>query len=55
MERRSFLKAAALGILTAGVARGAYATEPYFPGKADKNLFMSINRVKDPSNKIPLE
>jgi superoxide reductase len=55
MERRSFLKAAALGIVTAGVARGAYATEPYFPGKADKNLFMSINRVKDPSNKTPLE
>jgi superoxide reductase len=55
MERRWFLKAAALSIVTAGVARGAHAAEQYFPGKADKNLFMTINRVKDPSNKTPLE
>jgi superoxide reductase len=55
MERRSFLKAAALGIMTVGAARGALATDPYFPGKADKNLFVSINRVKDPANKTPLE
>jgi superoxide reductase len=55
MERRSFLKAAALGIVSAGVAKGALAAEPYFPGKADKSLFVSINRVKDPSNKTPLE
>src|SRR5512136_1951805 len=55
MERRSFLKAAALGIMTVGAARGALAADPYFPGKADKNLFVSINRVKDPANKTPLE
>jgi len=55
MERRTFLKGAAFGILTAGVTRSAFAAEQYFPGKADKNLFMSINRVKDPANKSPLE
>jgi superoxide reductase len=55
MERRRFLKTAALGIVTVGVARGALAAEQHFPGKADKSLFMSINRVKDPSNKTPLE
>ena len=55
MDRRNFIRTAAFGIVTAGVARGALAAELYLPGKADKNLFMLINRVKDPSNKTPLE
>ena len=55
MERRNLLKAAALGLVTAGVAKGALASELYFPSKADKSLFMSINRVKDPAQKTTLE
>ncbi len=55
MERRNFLKAAAFGIVAVGVARRGLAAEQYFPSKVDESLFMSINRVKDPSNKTPLE
>ena len=55
MERRSFLKAAALGIVSAGVAGRSVCSRTVFPCKADKSLFVSINRVKDPSNKTPLE
>ena len=55
MERRNFLKAAALGVVTVGAAGRGFAAEQYYPSKVDKSLFMSINRVKDPSNKSPLE
>jgi superoxide reductase len=55
MERRSLLKAAAFGIVTAGITQGAFAADLYLPGNADKALFISINRVKDPANKTHLE
>lgn len=55
MNRRTFLKSVGIGTVVAGVAGRAFAAEKYFPGKADQSLFETINRVKDPSNKTPLE
>lgn len=47
MERRLFLKSAALGTMALGVARDAFSTERYYPVKVDKGLFETINRAKD--------
>jgi len=55
MDRRTFLKGATMGALAAGIARETLAAEKYFPVKADQSLFETINRVKDPANKTPLE
>jgi superoxide reductase len=55
MDRRTFLKSAAIGTVAAGVTAKAFSMERYFPGKADQSLFESINRVRDPQNKTPLE
>jgi superoxide reductase len=55
MDRRTFLKAATLGTVAAGMAREAFAAEKYFPAKVDRGLFETVNRVKDPSHKTPLE
>ncbi len=55
MDRRTFLKSAALGAAVAGTAAKALASEEYFPAKVDQSLFETINRVKNPSNKTPLE
>ena len=55
MDRRTFLKSAALGTLAAGIARESFAIEKYYPVKVDKSLFETINRVKDPLKKSPLE
>ncbi len=55
MDRRTFLKSAALGTVVAGAAAKALASEKYFPAKVDQSLFETINRVKNPSNKTPLE
>ncbi|MGC2061753.1 MAG: class II SORL domain-containing protein [Thermodesulfovibrionales bacterium] len=55
MERRSFLKAAAVGTAVIGTARELFAAEKYFPSKADQALFENINRAKDPAKKTPLE
>jgi superoxide reductase len=55
MDRRAFLKNVAIGAVAAGVAGRAFASEKYFPVKADQRLFETINKVKDPSNKTPLE
>lgn len=55
MDRRTFLKSATMGTVAVGIAREAFAVEKYFPVKADQSLFETINRVKDPSNKTPLE
>jgi len=55
MDRRTFLKAAALGTAGVGMAKQVFAAERYFPTKADPALFENINRVKDPANKSPLE
>ncbi len=54
MNRRTFLKSAAVGSVVAGAAK-ALAAEKYFPTKVDQTLFETINRVKDPANKTPLE
>jgi len=55
MDRRTFLKTATIGTVAVGVAGEAFAVEKYFPTKVDQNLFETINRVKDPANKTPLE
>lgn len=56
MNRRAFLKTAALGAMAAGITRqAAAAAEMYFPVKADQSLFAAINRAKDPAKKTPLE
>lgn len=55
MDRRTFVKTAALGALAVGMSRNALGAERYFPGKADQGLFENINRVKDPASKTPLE
>lgn len=55
MNRRTFLKSVAMGTVAAGVAGHAFCSEKYFPVKADQSLFETINRIKDPSSKTPLE
>ena len=55
MDRRSFLKNAMIVSVAAGVAGTATAAERYFPAKVDQSLFEGINRVKNPSQKTPLE
>jgi superoxide reductase len=55
MDRRTFLKSAAIGTIAAGIARESFAIERYYPVKVDTNLFETINRVKDPLKKTPLE
>lgn len=51
MERRTFLKSAAIGTVALGIVPEVSAVERYFPTKADPNLFETINRVKDQSSK----
>ena len=55
MDRRSFLGKAIMFSIAAGVADTAMAAERYFPTKVDQSLFVSINRVKDVTQKAPLE
>jgi superoxide reductase len=55
MNRRAFLKTAVVGTIVTGVASEIRAAEKYFPVKVDQGLFETINKVKDPSNKTPLE
>jgi superoxide reductase len=55
MNRRNFLKSAALGSIATGLAATAAAAERYFPTKVDQALFEGINRVKDPAKKTALE
>jgi superoxide reductase len=55
MDRRAFLKKASAGVMVVGIAGKALAAEKAFPTKVDQSLFDTINRVKDPSNKTPLE
>jgi superoxide reductase len=55
MYRRDFLKSAAVGALSMGVAAEAFGADRYYPVKVDPGLFENINRVKDPSNKTALE
>jgi superoxide reductase len=55
MDRRTFLKTATMGTLVVGLAKGAFALDTNYPVKVDAALFEAINRVKDASNKTPLE
>lgn len=55
MDRRSFLKSAVAGSLTAGFASAAAAAQLHFPQPVDLSLFQNINRVKDPAKKTALE
>ncbi|NJD57608.1 MAG: twin-arginine translocation signal domain-containing protein [Nitrospirae bacterium] len=55
MDRRDFMKSAALGTLAMAVAGEAGAAELFYPTKVDLGLFQTINRAKDPANKTPLE
>lgn len=55
MDRRTFLKAAAIGSVTSGLSATVAAAERFFPVKVDQSLFENINRAKDPTKKTPLE
>ena len=55
MDRRTFFKNVAIGTMAAGVAGRVAAAEKYFPVKVDQGLFDTVNRVKNPSSKTPLE
>ncbi|MFN3479549.1 MAG: class II SORL domain-containing protein [Thermodesulfovibrionales bacterium] len=55
MNRRKFLRNAAISIAALGLTKTASAEDKYYPSKVDAKLFETINRAKDPSNKTPLE
>jgi len=55
MDRRTFLATTVIGSVAAGMSSAASAAERYFPLKVDQSLFDSINRVKAPGKKSPLE
>ncbi len=55
MDRRGFLKTAAIGTFSIGIAARAFGAEVFYPTGVDKTLFETFNRAKDPKNKTPLE
>jgi superoxide reductase len=55
MDRRLFLKSAAVGAAAAGLAATAFGAETFYPVEVDPDLFKTINRVKNPEHKTPLE
>ncbi len=55
MDRRTFLKGAALSSASIGLAGLVSAADLYFPDKVDMALFEGINRIKDPAKKTHLE
>lgn len=55
MDRRAFLKSAALGSIATGITATVASAERFFPVKVDQTLFTDFNRVKDPAKKTPLE
>ncbi len=55
MDRRDFMKSAVISTLSVGVAKEVFGADRFYPTKVDPSLFETINRVKDPSNKTPLE
>jgi superoxide reductase len=55
MDRRTFLKSAAIGSIATGISATLASAEQYFPVKVDQSLFTTINRVKDQHKKTPLE
>jgi len=55
MDRRHFLKSAAIGTAAIGMTATAFGAEQFYPVKVSPDLFKEINRAKDPANKTPLE
>lgn len=55
MDRRTFLKTAAIGSFVTGISASLASAERYFPVKVDQSLFTTINHAKDPAKKTPLE
>jgi superoxide reductase len=55
MDRRTFLKTAAIGSLATGLSATLASAEQFYPVKVDQTLFTTINRVKDQAKKTPLE
>lgn len=55
MNRRTFLKTAAIGSIATGITASTASAERFFPIKVDQSLFTDINRVKNPAKKTPLE
>ncbi len=55
MDRRDFLKSAAIGAAMIGIAGDVFGAEQFYPVSVDPNLFQTINRIKDPAKKTPLE
>ena len=55
MDRRTFLKTAALGSIATGLSVSLASAEQFYPTKVDQSLFAAINRVKDQAKKTPLE
>ena len=55
MNRRTFLKTAAIGTIATGFGATLVSADQYFPTKVDQSLYSNINRVKDKANKTPLE
>jgi superoxide reductase len=55
MDRRTFLKTAALGSIATGLGATLASAEQFYPVKVDQSLFTAINRVKDQAKKTPLE
>jgi superoxide reductase len=55
MDRRTFLKTAAISSIATGITASVASAERFFPVKVDQSLFTDINRVKDPAKKTPLE
>lgn len=55
MDRRDFLKTAAISVAAVGLGKEVFAQERYSPSKVDWKLFDSINRIKDPANKTVTE
>jgi superoxide reductase len=55
MDRRTFLKTAAISSIATGITASVASAERYFPVKVDQSLFIDINRVKNPAKKTPLE
>lgn len=55
MDRRTFLKSAAIGSIVTGIGASMASAERYFPVKVDQSLYTDINRVKNQAKKTPLE
>jgi superoxide reductase len=55
MDRRDFLKSAAIGALSVGITAEAFGADRFYPVSVDTGLFQNINRAKDPEHKTGLE